>query len=334
MFTHFIGVDISKDTLDFQVLHHNQTVLYTQQPNRPGSIKQLFKQLKQLPDFDWQRVVFCMEHTGIYCQHLLNQLWQNQAHVWLESSRQIKQSLGLQRGKSDRVDAMRIAQYAYRFRDQVKLWKPRREVIETLRYLLTMRARLIRSKSQLTVPLKEAKAFMPKNLVKLEQQCFRRTIKSMQADLKKIDEQITSVIKNDEQLGHLFQVVKSVDGVGDVVAAHVIVTTNEFKDFTDARKYACHTGVVPFEHSSGSSVRKKDRVSHLANKTLKTLFHLAAMSAIQIKGELQQYFKRKVAEGKNKMSVINAVRNKLISRIFAVVKRNEPYQKRISPTLV
>jgi transposase len=334
MFTHFIGVDISKETLDFQVLQNNQSVLYSQVANDQSSIRRFFKQLKQVKGLNFSSTVFCMEHTGIYNQHLLNQLWQQQAQVWLENSRQIKQSLGIQRGKNDRIDALRIAQYAYRFRDQVKLWKPRREVIETLRYLLTMRARLIRSKNQLTVPLKEAKAFMPKYLIKLEQQCFRRTIKSIQADLKKIDEQITALIKSDPQLNHLFTLVKSVDGVGDVVAAHVIVSTNEFKDFTDPRKYACHTGVVPFEHSSGSTVRKKDRVSHLANKTLKTLFHLAAMSAVQIKGELQQYFKRKVAEGKNKMSVINAVRNKLISRIFAVVKRNSLYEKRILSSFV
>lgn len=334
MFTHFIGVDISKDTLDFQVFHCNQSVLYVQVGNQVSSIKQFFKQLRQLKDFEWNHTLFCMEHTGIYNQHLLNQLWQQKAHVWVESSRQIKQSLGMQRGKTDRIDALRIAQYAYRFRDRIKLWKPQRETIQTLRYLLTMRSRLIRSKNQLTVPLKEAKTFVSRHLVKLEQQCFHHTINSMMQDLKKIDQQIMAVIKGDDQLSHLFTLIKSVDGVGPIVAAHVIVTTNEFKDFTDPRKYACHAGVVPFEHSSGSSIRKKHRVSHIANKTLKTLFHLAAMSAIQIKGELQQYFKRKVEEGKNKMSIVNAIRNKLIARIFAVVKRNQPYRKNICPAFV
>ena len=61
---------------------------------------------------------------------------------------------------------------------------------------------------------------------------------------------------------------------------------------------------------------------------------MAALSAIRMKGELQIYYKRKVAEGKNKMAVINAVRAKLIARMFAIVKRNQSYQKNYSTMLV
>ena len=60
---------------------------------------------------------------------------------------------------------------------------------------------------------------------------------------------------------------------------------------------------------------------------------MAALSAINVKGDIQEYYHRKVAEGKNKMSVINAIRNKLIHRIFAVVKRSTPYQK-INPIVL
>lgn len=59
---------------------------------------------------------------------------------------------------------------------------------------------------------------------------------------------------------------------------------------------------------------------------------MAAMSAIQLKGDLQTYYRRKVAEGKNKMLVLNAVLNKLIHRIYAVVQRGEKYDKNyVSP---
>jgi transposase len=49
------------------------------------------------------------------------------------------------------------------------------------------------------------------------------------------------------------------------------------------------------------------------------------MAAIQWNDELKQYYERKVAEGKNKMSVINAVRNKLVHRIFAVLRDDREY---------
>ncbi len=68
-------------------------------------------------------------------------------------------------------------------------------------------------------------------------------------------------------------------------------------------------------------------MSHLANKTVKTLLHMSALSAINHCEELKNYYQRKVAQEKNKMSVINAVRNKLVLRIFAVVKNNRKYDR-------
>ena len=112
-----------------------------------------------------------------------------------------------------------------------------------------------------------------------------------------------------------------------ITAVNLITTTNEFLSITEAKKYACYSGVAPFEHSSGSSVRGKTKVSHMANKKTKTLLHLAALSAIQVKGEIKEYYKRKVEQGKNKMSVLNAVRNKIIQRVFACVKKDRFFEK-------
>ncbi|MFW0694666.1 IS110 family transposase, partial [Aliarcobacter butzleri] len=82
-----------------------------------------------------KQALFCMEHTGIYNAHLLELLDQQKLAIWLESSLQIKQAGGMQRGKTDKVDAQRIALYAYRFRDQIRLWEPPREVVQQLAFL-------------------------------------------------------------------------------------------------------------------------------------------------------------------------------------------------------
>lgn len=119
----------------------------------------------------------------------------------------------------------------------------------------------------------------------------------------------------------------SISGIGPVTASHVLVLTNEFKDFNSAKKFACYAGVVPFDHSSGKSIKGKARVSHLAHKGIKYLLHMAALSVIRLGGELSDYFIRKAATGKNKMLILNAIRNKLIHRIFAVVKNGIPYQQ-------
>ena len=83
---------------------------------------------------------------------------------------------------------------------------------------------------------------------------------------------------------------------------------------------------MPFENSSGK-FKGKARVSKMANKTLKTALHMRALSAITAQGEMRDYYLRKVAEGKNKMSVINALRNKIIQRIFSCVKNKTLYDR-------
>ncbi len=63
-------------------------------------------------------------------------------------------------------------------------------------------------------------------------------------------------------------------------------------------------------------------MSEFADKTLKSLLHLAAMTTIQRNNVLREYYLRKINEGKNKMSVLNAVRNKIIHRVYAVIKKS------------
>ncbi|MDF9799884.1 transposase [Catalinimonas alkaloidigena] len=252
----------------------------------------------------------------------------------LESALRIKHSVGLQRGKNDKVDAERIAFYAYRNQDSVKLWQATRPIIKELKILTALRTRLINAKKQLKSSLQESGEFLGKALQKKMQRCCQHSLKALEKDLVQVNKQLDELIRSDEELNRLFNLVTSVEGIGTVTAREVIITTNEFKAFTDAKKYACYAGVVPFQYRSGTSIRGKDRVSHLANKTVKTLLHMSALSAINHCEELRDYYQRKVAQGKNKMSVINAVRNKLVLRIFAVVRNNQKYDKNYEYTLV
>ena len=118
----------------------------------------------------------------------------------------------------------------------------------------------------------------------------------------------------------------SVPGVGKVLCWHLLARTEGFSIIDNPRKLACYAGVVPFEHQSGTSIYKKPKVSYYADKTLKSLLHLGAMSAIRCKNDLRVYYLRKVSQGKNKMAVINAVRNKIIHRVYAVIKNEKIYK--------
>jgi transposase len=247
--------------------------------------------------------------------------------IWLEHPLQIKYSLGMQRGKNDQIDAQRIAQYAYKNRESVRLWKPTRKLLTQLQRLTSLRDRLLTGKNSLQVALAEEKRFSDKDTYELLSKHSRRSLEALQKDLKAVERQIQQLIDSDEHLNQLFGQLTSLPGIGPVTASELIITTNEFKDFDSAKKLACYAGVAPFEHSSGKSVRGKTRVSHQANKRLKTLLHLAAMRTVRLKNKFSQYYQRKVQEGKNKMSALNAVRNKILHTLFACVKHNQKYDE-------
>lgn len=330
---YYVGIDIAKASLDWAIFDGKKMVFQTSTPNTVAGIKTALRLLKTLPSWDAFETVFCMEHTGIYNAHLLDFLHKLRFPIWLESSLQIKKAGGLQRGKTDSIDAQRIAEYAYRFRDQLRLWEPPRAVVQQLAMLSTTRQRLIAVYIQLVGPLTEQQSFVNPTFQKRLQKTCQVSLEALKKDRKAIDKAIEQLIESDEQLKALFGLISSVPGIGPATATEVLIATNEMKSITDPKKMACHAGVAPFEYRSGSSVRGRPGVSQHARKRLKSLFHLGAMSAIQVKGELQDYYQRKVKEGKNKMLILNAVRNKLIHRIYAVVKRGEKYDKNYTSAL-
>jgi len=323
-FKFIIGLDMAKENFELVMLEEGTTKLQMQVDNNRKSIAAAFKKNK----IDLQKTLICMEHTGIYNNHLLSFLYQQKANVWLENPVHIKRSTGLVRGKNDRIDAMRVATFAHVHQSQAKLWKPRREVIENLKVLMGQRSRLLKAKKALELPIAEAKDFCLKSQIKLMKDSCRATLKAIKKDIQQINQQIRKFIKADERLKELFALVTSVPHVGTIVGTAIIVSTNEFKTISNPRKFACHCGIAPFEHTSGTSIRGKTRVSHMADKELKKLLHLSALGLTSRPGEIRSYFERKVAEGKNKMLVLNAIRNKIIHRVFACVRDQKIFIKK------
>lgn len=333
-FRNFIGIDVSKKTLDFSLVYEGKQTWYHQTTNTVDGIRATLKILQKEFKISFKDSIFCMEHTGIYCNILLTYLNKKKAAIWLESAARIKGSEGLQRGKDDATDSFLIAMYAYKSRDQFKLWEPPRKEIQQLKALVGLRSRLIDAKVQLETPIKEQNDFIERSIQKQLLAVTKNSIEAIEKDIKKVDKQIKDIIDNDNDLKNNYELITSISGIGPVTAVYVMVATNEFKNFTEAKRFACHAGVVPFPYRSGTSIKGKNRISHKADKKLKRLLHLSAVTAIRIKGELQDYYKRKVEEGKHKMAVLNAIRNKLILRIFAVVQRNTKYDKTYAYALV
>lgn len=321
----FVGIDVSKGWLDIAATAQGQGILHEARcANRPKGIqKAVAKVLRELRA-DPSCVLFCMEHTGDYCAPFLREAASLGLSVWQESALRIKRSHH-SRGKSDKADARRIAEYAMRFRDRARLWEPEPGRIATLRRLLALRDRLIAAATGLEQPLGEMRDLGLKDAAGDIREATEAAVKAIRAQVKKVEKQIDELIKGDESFKRSMRLATSVPGIGRMNALSLILFTRNFTLFDDPKKLACYCGVAPFEHSSGSSVRGRARVSHMANKALKRLLHMAALSAKRCNAQIREYYERKVAQGKNKMSAINAIRNRLIHLVMAVVKRGTPW---------
>jgi len=326
-FKHFVGIDVSKDTLDIALMSDTKLLEHCKIANEPLAIKSFLTHLKSIENLKLSNCLFGLEFTGIYGNYLLEALTKAKANVVQEHPLQIKKSLGLTRGKNDKVDSIRIGQFLRRYDHAVNLWEPKRKVIQQLATLSTLRARMVNHSQALTKPLKEDIGFLSKEFTLLNKQLCADSIVALKSDIAKIDLEIQNVCNSDERVMRLMELALSVPCIGPVTAVQIIVTTNEFKDISTPQKFACYSGVAPFQFASGSSVYKPARVSFIANKKMKTLLHICAVSAIRTVPDIKAYYlKKTLVEGKHKMLVLNAVRFKLITRVFACVMNNRLYQ--------
>ena len=202
----------------------------------------------------------------------------------------------------------------------LEVWEPSSKVINKLNLLNSERRHRVKIKVGLQNQLHDLKK-EDKELIKLNKQL----IVVLDKQIKIIENDILTLINSDVELKDKYQRIQTIPGVGKVLATLMLIKTKGFSDIKSARKMACYAGVAPFEHRSGSSIYYKPRVSTMADKELKKVLHLAALSTIRLENDLAKFYKRKVAEGKNKMAVLNAVRNKIIHRIYAVIKNNSVY---------
>jgi transposase len=331
---YFLGIDISKKSFHVALTADGINMYQEEVENIAKQIKAFFGSMREKFGISNSQFIVCIEHTGIYCLPLLDYLVKTGIKVCVEPALQIKKSQGIIRGKSDKVDASRIAQYAYKNQRELRFWKPQRTIIQKVKALLVVRDRLVKTKTQLEVPLRESQEFIEEPIRKMIIKNCKHTLKALEKDILKIEKNIDQLIEEDIPLKQQVAWASSVPGVGKLTALNVIIASGEFQRISEVKKFACYAGVAPFEHTSGSSIKGRTRVSKMANMNVKKLLHLASMSAIQCSEEMKVFYRRKVDEGKNKMSVINAVRNKLISRIFACVKHQRMYQKIYDYTFV
>jgi len=317
-----IGIDISKLTFDVRI-HSNQA--FKVFDNSKKGFKMMIQWVYKNSSFLKKEILFVFEHTGLYSHNLSLFLTEQNIPFALIPGLEIKRSLGIARGKDDKIDATKIALYGYRLRDEIALYTLPIIDIMTLKSLLSLRSRLVKQRAGYKTSLKEQKRVLVKKEHELLFEVQEKMIMVLTKQIDEIEKEMENIVKNNEQLNQLYLLITSIKGIGTQTALFLITYTNGFTKFKDARKFASFCGIAPFPNTSGTSIRGKTKVSHLANKKIKSLLDLCAKSAIQYNPEMKKYYQTRIEQGKNKMSTINIIRNKMLSRVFAVVIRKTPY---------
>ena len=325
-FSHYIGVDISKNTLDAAIYASEMKKADTKHlTNDAAGLKELIAWAKG-QGVKPKKMVICAEHTGVYGNNLQLFCEKKGYALCLESPLQIKRSMGLVRGKDDQIDAIRIAQYAYDHREKLTLFKRPSDNILALSNLLRERRLYVRQRATLMSAQSELGQY------ESSQSRNRRDtlIDKMATMVKAIEKQMVEIVNKDPDIKRNYDLIRTVVGIGLITAVDTLVYTNNFQNFSTPRQYASFIGVAPFDHTSGTSVNGRTRVSQFCRKQQKCSITMAARTAIINDPWMRNYYHRKMKEKGEQRNqhgvVLNAVKFKLILRMFSVVKSGTAYK--------
>lgn len=269
--------------------------------------------------------IICMEATGVYSEGIAHYLAAKNFKVSVESPLKVKRAFDPIGHKTDPVDSKQIAEYAYRFKDELRFWQPKDEIVEKIRQLLIAREQFTKQK----VAIKNAiHAYRLHTVqVKLIKQAHNETLEQLEKQITRIDKELSGFIRQNPLISQNKDTLNSAPGFGMLLSANLIALTNNFERINEYKILASFIGVIPYKHQSGSSIHKRPRIRHFGPQAARKLLRLAAQSVATHDKGFRQYYLRKQAEGKAKALVLNNIANKLLKVACAMVRENKHYIK-------
>ncbi|MGE5796460.1 MAG: IS110 family transposase [Ignavibacteria bacterium] len=321
---YFIGLDISAEDFSASCITNPDNHVFPIQKfqNNFDGFNEFISLLNK-NSIKQSEVIICMEATGVYSENLSYFLASRGFLVAIEAPQKIKNKIKDSPRKNDFIDALSIAEYAFRYHDKLTFWKPKEEIIEQIQVLLSTREQL---STQMIADENALKTIKHKYYqTPLANQIYEQTISKFKEHIKQIDQEIKSLIDKDDSFKQKISLAKSVPGVGLLLAANLLVLTRGFTEHLNYKETAAYSGICPYEQTSGTSLHKLPRSKKCGPAKLRKLLYLAALSVRTHNQFFKKYFLRKEAEGKNKRLILNNIENKLLKIIFAVINSGIAY---------
>lgn len=317
---HFIGCDVSKSTLDLAI-HERQTnprsFKHIKVSNDPAGFKETLKWFRD-NKLKKEDIVVAMEHTGVYSLAFGDFLTKKGIDFCMLHPVAVKRSCPQGRSKTDKDDSQYIADYVYTQREKLQPSTPEDPQIRKLRALASERSAVVRNRTAL---MNHAKAQTDPQITKR----LKETIAYLSSHIKAIEKQIQAVIEDSPEIKENYELLVSIPGIGMINAVNTIISTGNFTKFQTARQYAKFCGVSPISKQSGTSIHGGDHVIKACHGEYKALLSQGAKRAVMFDPEIKAYYNKKIKEGKSYGCVLNAIKFKLICRMFAVIRRKKPY---------
>lgn len=283
----------------------------------------------------------CIENTGVYSELLLYHLHQAGWPLVLIEPIKVHNAFGDDRPKTDEIDSVKIAEYAWRFRDKLSLWQPHEAITEQYgdypspKVLLTTREQIVKHKTALS----NTRQSLGRKYIQTPaaNSSVDTLIEQAKGQIKELEVEILRLIKAHPTMAATFSLLLSAPGVGPLLAAHLLVISDGFRKKLSYTQLARHLGIAPMPHRSGTSVYRKDRSRGKGPRIMRKLLHLAARSLVTHKDPFRYYYARKLAQGKPKKLVLNNVANRLLRIVCSMLKNNKPYIKEyvsVNPRLI
>lgn len=328
----YLGADVSKLNFDVSLIAvingRKQPAVISQFDNNIVGLKKFKTWLDEHNvSFD-ENSLLVIENTGIYHRPIWNFCTMHLLPVFIGNAADLKWSFGIARSKNDKVDSMRLCEYAYRNHEDIKPTTGLNKSLVTLKDLLSNRSKLLRQKNAIRQTLNELKVSNDKATQQLMQTLNKDAFEGLKKSIKLIESEMLRMVIQDDAVLTNYKLMLSVPGVGKITAMFIICCTNNFAIKVTGKQLANYAGVVPHEHTSGTSVKGRNRVHFMANKELKAILTMGALSAINTYPEFRNYYDRKMSEGKKHLQALNAIKNKILLRVAAVVNQQKLYENK------
>jgi len=324
--SYFVGLDIAADSFVASIYQAPEKSVITKEAieNNPDGFGALVTWFKE-QGIDNLNSIICMEATGVYSELIAHYLSSCNFKVCVEPPLKVKRAFDPVGHKTDPVDSRQIAEYAYRYKDELRFWQPKDEIVEKIKQLLTAREQFTKQ----SVAMQNAIKAYEKHVVKVPLiiKSHQETLKELKKHIANIDKELDKLVRQNPTIFKITNQLKSIPGVGLLLAAELIVTTNAFNDISNYKTLSAFLGICPYQHSSGTSVYKRARIRTFGPSYARKLLMLAARSLVSHNKVFIKYYERKLAEGKAKQLVLNNISNKIIKIACALVKNNMQYNE-------